>query len=577
MSFFKSLTQIDDKDLLGQQRNTLGDDIVYEEWFETLLFGEDHFEDKFVRVTSKGHLFYFDDDESEEAINRKTPVIVRSSRIFFFQTFSELMKSENVFFEEEKGDQSVIKFVEVGRSKRVFFFSINDTKEVLKLFTFLEDLGAIKEEVVEKRDGPNFTRFPVQKWEHCDVLEYLRFVSSLYCIRSEKYFEEKYPSIFCEEYTGASFVEEERFSELDETDRELLFDCLLELRGEENVLLEKYSLVEKLKWFFKGSREGFFERFVKILLDPRKFCSNYLDLKRVGSLKASSHYANVLEKEKIPIKFFLSEFSCMESVLESFASGKESALLDPVLHVIPKLTEGSLRMNVLVGPFLLEWNPVVGIVLPILLDHHLTWVYKDIRVAAVLRDLSFDEIAEKLAKLLTNSNKYYSPSAPKNKALRKMLAFKSSLKFARDVFQEFEGNLDDSKYFPADFARLMEKNERKGQLGTPQLLIPNKKYAEKFQLQQNKEYKFVSHPQLEEFVTKCSEIDDLSFHMDFRGEFKLLKDIDRVFWARYFRKLQQNNEQHVENNHNFRECMFENPQKGVVYPMEFMDEEMWSY
>ena len=63
----------------------------------------------------------------------------------------------------------------------------------------------------------------------------------------------------------------------------------------------------------------------------------------------------------------------------------------------------------------------------------------------------------------------------------------------------------------------------------------SKDFQAKFKLS-IKHVQFDTHQELDNFVKKCMETNEIGFEIDFKEEYELLKSFDRAFWLRHFKK-----------------------------------------
>jgi hypothetical protein len=141
---------------------------------------------------------------------------------------------------------------------------------------------------------------------------------------------------------------------------------------------------------------------------------------------------------------------------------------------------------------------------------------------------SFDEIADIISELVCrwNTEMTYCNFGSKKKKEEE------NLRNCQDFVEELMNSLGLKLKDEGALNKFLKKMKKSGKCEL--IFKPNKEYKEAFKLRL-KEYKFDTHHELDIFVNKLIERNEIAFHIDFKDCKSLLKSFDRAFWLRHLK------------------------------------------
>ena len=313
--------------------------------------------------------------------------------------------------------------------------------------------------------------------------------------------------------------------------------------------------------------------FVKSLSDVNELQKTYLDPSFLGeSLNEFNNYENqmydydsedeiddimiegdtkevktILKKGKkfrLPVKFIIAE------IVHSNAIKTLRQLFSPVLSGIPKYQKefGMFHTAIIIGPWYLEWTDS-SLVIPRKLHSSMALLSADVETGALLQNKTFDDICLTIAEVVCrwNINKVYC-----NINLKKKKDYGNCQEFIEDVMNALNIKFQNKGGAFWDFLNKMKK---RGQCKME--FLPSKGFRKAFKV--DKRYTFDTHIELDTFVTRISNVNDIALQIDYKEEYKLLKSFDRAFWLRHFKKPSLEKFKPLGN------CPFKDPRKTQSY------------
>jgi hypothetical protein len=202
-------------------------------------------------------------------------------------------------------------------------------------------------------------------------------------------------------------------------------------------------------------------------------------------------------------------------------------LVSPVLdrfHVLPEM--GLFHSGVIIGPWKIDWNDS-SIVVPKKIIAGAAVMTADLDSIHTLKQLeeTVDKVAEVIVKW--NIGKLYRDSGGDKKLYGNCQNFNDDLLHALGIKLEFTGPLKN----------YMDNLRTKGKCDMEFTLEPN--FREFFGMN-FKSITFKTHLQLDQFVEKLLAV-DASFQTNYKSEWVLLKNFDRVYWLKH-QKYNDHNE-----------------------------------
>lgn len=251
------------------------------------------------------------------------------------------------------------------------------------------------------------------------------------------------------------------------------------------------------------------------------------------------------EKFKLPVKLVVTE------MVRNSNYKTARKLLSPVISQIPQFSKefGIFHTAIIVGPWYLEWTDS-SLCIPRKLYSGMALISADMDSSSVLSNTTIDDITIRLAKVICkwNCTKSYC-----NINMSKKVDQGNCQEFVEDLMETLNVTINREGAF-GQFLERMKKNGK-----CEMEFSPTKTFKENFQLSLDN-YHFDSHTELDDFVTKCNQVDGIGFQIDFKEEGRLLKSFDRAFWLRHFKNLKEEIFKPSPNG-----CPFDDPRKTKSY------------
>lgn len=454
----------------------------------------------------------------------------------------------------------------IHRSTKPFYYYAANEKEFDKWLDYLERVGGKKisqesgdSQLAMKKGGnvfsssSNVSSFQedievkdVNQWTNQNVLEWMK----IFTFTDQRTFAQAYGKIWREKkITGRELVnmQEDDLIELgiSQADATQMMTAIEDLSVSRKFNKNEFILVQKIQksasrsgsksknhnWMYLAKTLATEDGIKKTYLSPSPVHDQLEKHLDTGEEDEDENFEIVpegtelnavksTEAKKIPVKLVVTEMN-NSNTFKTFRK-----FLSPIMNSLPNLTHefGIFHTAIIVGPWYLEWTDS-AIVFPRKMYSSMALLSADLD-STTMKAMTLDQVSDKLAQVVIkwNVHKEYC-----NYALRGKKPNQGNCHdFVEDVLKALDIQIPTSGAF-ANFLKKMKEN---GQCEME--FSPSSEFKEQFQLTAPS-YKFDTHKELDSFVQRLTQINELALTMDYAQEMMLLKSFDRAFWLRHLK------------------------------------------